>query len=229
MKPLLAVALVLTIGCNRPAEPHKPWAGDTQPPNYPIINAAPEPEDPEDQAARLARSRSRNQAAARFDQAASTADLPESSDTVVVGTVLKEQPYFSEDHAALYTEYIVAVENLLRNLPKRKLSPTGHITVVRKGGALRQPDGKVVQSNFTDVAGPLTLNRRYVLFLRYDKNLDWYALDKVWELRDGVVVPADRQSKTSTHSGEKEADFLDFFVKHEVRPATPPAVPPTPK
>jgi hypothetical protein len=143
-------------------------------------------------------------------------DLPENCDTVVVGTVVKEQPYRAGENS-IYTEYTVAVENLLRNTLKKKLPPTGQITVVRPGGALRLQDGTLLQAN-SNLPGPLTMKRRYVLFLRYDDSVDWYTLYKPWELREGVVVPVDADSKSSSHSGEREKDFLDYFLQHEVRP-----------
>lgn len=224
MKPFLAALLLLTIGCSPKKEKHQPWTGETQSPNYPPVAAAPEPQDPDEQAARAARNKAYNQSPeskssvvgsnSTVDRSAPVPDLPENSDTVIVGSVVKEQPYQAGENS-LYTEFTVSVENLLRNTLKKKLPPTGHITVVRPGGAIQLPNGKLLQAN-SNLPGPLTVGRRYVLFLRYDTSADWYALEKPWELRDGVVVPVDADSKSSPHSGEKEKDFLDYFIQHEV-------------
>jgi hypothetical protein len=226
MKAFLAALLLLTIGCAPKKEKHQPWTGETQSPNYPPVAAAPEPDDPDAQAARAARNKAYNLypeskssvvgSNSTVDRSAPVPDLPENCDTVIIGSVVKEQPYQAGDNS-LYTEYTVSVENLLRNTLKKKLPPTGQITVVRPGGAIRLPDGKLLQAN-SNLPGPLTVGHRYVLFLRYDDSVDWYRLEKPWELRDEVVVPVNASDKNSPHSGEKEKDFLDYFLQHEVRP-----------
>jgi hypothetical protein len=57
MKPFLAIIILITIGCAPKKEKHKPWTGDTQVPNYPPVAAAPESDDPDEQAARAARNK----------------------------------------------------------------------------------------------------------------------------------------------------------------------------
>lgn len=126
---------------------------------------------------------------------------------VVIGTVRDRQTYLSEDSLGLYTEWTIQLDSVWSQLDPPRLKPGLTIAVNRVGGSLRMPSGNVQTSTVSGIEEPLGPQGRYLLFLRYDHEADWYDLDKAWEVRDGRMVPLDPWDRQSTFAGKP----LDVF------------------
>ncbi len=120
---------------------------------------------------------------------------------VVIGTVLNQQTYLSEDELGLYTEWAVRLDNVWSQLDPPRLQPGTTITVNRVGGSLRIPSGQVQTSTVHGIEEPIGAQGRYLLFLRYDGEVDWYDLDKAWEIRSGRMLPVDPADRQSSFAG----------------------------
>jgi hypothetical protein len=136
------------------------------------------------------------------------------SDTILLGSVSKVQPYLSEDGTTLYTEYTVSVEDVFKDSASLFPKKDSVIALFRMGGSLRLPSGAVVRTDVHGLGDPPVAGHRYVCFLRYDALGYWFRIDKLWELRNGVAAPMDpfdqglAQAGRSRFTGMDEAIFL---------------------
>jgi hypothetical protein len=124
------------------------------------------------------------------------------SDAVIVGTVKSVQPYLSNDHTHLYTEFSIAVDQTIKDIPNRA-EPGEVIPVVVRGGKMRLQDGRVIEekpfTNFTIAVGS-----RYVFFLRYNNTGQHFAIAKSWELKNGAVIPTAHEDQMDARQGKRE-------------------------
>ncbi len=121
---------------------------------------------------------------------------------VVVGTVRAQQAYLSEDLHGLYTEWTIQLDSVWSQLDPPRLRPGATIAVNRVGGSLRMPSGDVRTTTVSGIEEPFGPQGRYLLFLRYDDEVDWFDLDNAWEVRDGRMVPVDSVDRQSTNAGK---------------------------
>lgn len=110
-----------------------------------------------------------------------------SHDVVVLGTITSAQPYLSEDGTAIYTEYSLEVEEVLKPSLNRLSLAQGRLIVDRPGGVLRRRNGQVIAMHVsgTGVARPLDVGRRYLLMCWLTHDGRDISLGKAFELLDG--------------------------------------------
>jgi hypothetical protein len=124
------------------------------------------------------------------------------SPIVVVGSVVHQQAYLSEDGLSLYTEWTIHIEHIWSQLDPPHLVSGVNIVVNRATGTLRMPPGKVLRSTVYGIEDPPSSTGRYVLFLRYDAEADWFDLDKSWRIEAGRMVAVDRWDAGSEFQGK---------------------------
>jgi len=135
-----------------------------------------------------------------------------SSDVVVVGQVAGFQPFLSKDRTAIYTELYVRVERVFKGSDALNGAT---IVIPRRGGTLQLKTGRVVKGFAPQSEKSIELGTRYVLFLAYDQERDWFGVVKLWELQDGRVIPVsqddmqDARAGRSKYSGMDETEFLE--------------------
>lgn len=107
---------------------------------------------------------------------------------IVIGEVKTAQAYFSEDESQIYSEFVIRVDEVLKNLEQ----PFGDsIVVERIGGRVKFPSGKVAVSSVAHQDLP-EVGKRYVLFLIHEYSGDGdYTILTGYELRNGLVFPLD--------------------------------------
>jgi hypothetical protein len=136
------------------------------------------------------------------------------SDTILLGSVTKVQPYLSEDKTSLFTEYTLTVEEAIKDTRGLSLKKSSVGTLYRIGGSLRLPSGAVVRTEVHGLGDPPAANHRYICFLRYDARGYWFQISRLWELRNGSAVPMDpldlalAQAGSSDLTGQDESSFL---------------------
>jgi hypothetical protein len=69
------------------------------------------------------------------------------SNTIVVGTVNRIQPYLSEDKRNIYTEYTISVTEVLKDAKRLSLNAASTIALDRLGGAIRLNSGRVLRDS----------------------------------------------------------------------------------
>lgn len=154
----------------------------------------------------------------------STPDIPQNNDTVVVGVVSRSQSFLSADHRALYTEYLLRVDEVLRNTKHLKLSGGSLIAIERMGGTLRLASGRILRSEVYGPTGPLFANHKYLLFLRYHVDGELFGSIKNWELVAGRVAAVDEFDIKAEEQGllrptiKGEMKFLHAVRGQEIAP-----------
>lgn len=112
----------------------------------------------------------------------------EDSAVVVVGRVIKVQPYLSDDRSRIYTEMTISVDDFLKRNEQSGVTTNKTVMIDRLGGALELKTGRIVRDDTQiDNLGNLKLGRRYVIFAQAINEGNDLSLIKSYELIDGKV------------------------------------------
>ncbi len=197
--------------------------------NFPIVDsAATLPTDPNERAKRNRKSKKYNSRTAppisESEQIYSITDwelglpaLPVAkSAVIVIGEISTAQAYLSEDKTAVYSEFGVRIDEVLKTEIRFPLVSGSILPVERMGGRVRFPSGKLAVS-VVDKQDMPHIGGRYVLFLVHrflSETEDFYILTG-YELRSGRVSPLDRITSGSiaAYRGTDETSFLRDLSK----------------
>lgn len=125
------------------------------------------------------------------------------SDAVLVATVIAVQPYFSSDHAHLYTEFSLSVNEQIKDIPGRaKVGET--IPIVIRGGKMRLTDGRVVEEQAAFTNFSIAVGSRYLLFLGYHISGSYFTVIKSWELKNGEIIPTAHEDQMDAREGKSQ-------------------------
>jgi hypothetical protein len=143
------------------------------------------------------------------------AALPvERSDAIVVGRVARAEAFLSPDRTNVYSEYTIAVNDVLKSPPDR----TGdEVVAERAGGAVRFASGAVRRYASRNQGAPRA-GDDYVFFLRRNETGDDYTLLTAYKLRGGAVGPLDGRDDPdrfafSRFAGASAAAFLETLTR----------------
>jgi hypothetical protein len=167
----------------------------------PIVDFdSPEPTDPEKRAKRKAKSKryDRKYPAIGPGMWQGVYNWPEGfprlpvrqSNVIVIGTISDASAHLSDDKAGVYSEFILCLDQVLKDDSVTPLKPGNEIVLERDGGRVRYSSGKVGGFLFIGLGMP-QVRHRYVLFLtRNQPEQDFHILTG-YELREGHVFPLD--------------------------------------
>jgi hypothetical protein len=142
------------------------------------------------------------------------------SDAVVVGSATSGQAYLSNDERNIYSEFSVAVQEVLKDPATRHIQAGDKIDIERQGGAIRLPSGKVLIRGLQDYSMPL-VGKRYLLFLKYDQSAEDFHIvtghqlegQHTYNLDELGYSSTDRHHDTLVHpldeQGENEEQLLN--------------------
>ncbi len=143
------------------------------------------------------------------------------SSAVIIGEITDAQAYLSEDGTNIYSEFVVQVQQILKN---DNQAPIGNsIAVERSGGRVRLPSGKIVTARTSHQDLP-RVGKRYVLFLTHEfsgVNTESLNILTGYEVCDGRVFPLDKlglKHPINSYKGADEASFLNDLAKALVNP-----------
>lgn len=195
---------------------------------FPTVDyLAAEPTDPLEREKRSKRAKRHNiKYAPRLDQLTESTfllsdwdvNLPafpiERSDAVVICRVSGGRAQLSEDRTSVYSEFSVQVETILKNDTKTPLTVDKSAELIRVGGRVRLPPGKIIVSAVNKQDMP-QVGSRYVLFLTHHslhggEDEDLYILTG-YEIKDSKVYALDKVSPThplNKYTGASETQFL---------------------
>lgn len=137
------------------------------------------------------------------------------SSVVLVGEIVNAKAYLSEDKTAVYSEFEVRIQAVLKNNSKQVLNPGESIAVERFGGRVRLPSGKLFIAAVDNQEMP-RVGGKYLLFLTNDflgaKHSDEdFNILIGYELKGGKVFPLDRTSSNhpiARYNGKDESTLL---------------------
>jgi hypothetical protein len=130
------------------------------------------------------------------------------SDAVVVGDVVDARAYLSNDKTGVYSEFSVMVNEVIKNFVEQPISPDDSIKVLREGGRVRLPSGRVQFYSISKENMPEG-QQRYVFFLRRLNEGQGFKLLTAYALKNGKVFPLDEHSQFSVFKGADETEFLN--------------------
>lgn len=194
--------------------------------HFPIVDFdAQEADDPESRSKRQAKGRKYSRRylpkiSESTDQLYSTADwdrgLPAipatKSSAVVIGSVTKSEAHLTEDKTAIYSEFTVSVDTVVKNDLESSIDAGHPITVERNGGRVRMPSGKIIVSWTSHQKMP-QVGSRYVLFLTHDfetkgdTGKGFYLLTG-YLIQGGRVFPLDDTASGKTYKDVEESSFI---------------------
>jgi|KBSSwiStaDraftv2_1062776.scaffolds.fasta_scaffold107643_3 hypothetical protein len=132
------------------------------------------------------------------------------SSVVLIGEVVDAKAYLSEDKTAVYSEFEVRIQTVLKNDSGKVLNPGESIAMERFGGRVRLPSGKLFIEAVDNQDMP-RVGGKYVFFLTNDfigaKHSDNdFNILMGYELKGGKVFPLDRTSTTHPIARYNEKD-----------------------
>jgi len=95
------------------------------------------------------------------------------ADTIVLGTVKKSASQITEGQSFLFTDYVLLVQQVLKNNSRSLLQQEAEIMITRPGGAVLIDNKRVTAIDKS--IPPLRRGKQYLLFLRYLPETDSYA------------------------------------------------------
>ncbi len=110
------------------------------------------------------------------------------SEYIVVVSLDGEQAHASSDRVSIYTEYSGFVREVIK-APAQSVVIGSQIAVLRAGGKLILPNGRVVQHTVGGQGGPFVRGETYLLFLHFMNDAEAYTVTEAWQLRDGHPRP----------------------------------------
>jgi hypothetical protein len=140
-----------------------------------------------------------------------------SSDAVVVGRVVRLQPYLTETGTAIYTEFTIRVEEVFKNYLDTPITMNASITADRDGGVLRLADGRILRYLVVGAGSHPTNDKRYLLFLQRTHSGQDTCILAGYELRGNSIMPLEDGYDRSVYAAMTEADFLQVVRKNMSR------------
>lgn len=144
---------------------------------------------------------------------------PGISPAVVVGTVLSGKSFISKNHTAVYSDYQIRIDEILKPDAATTLAVGGTVVASRPGGAIQFPSGH--RRYFLTLGQGLPeIGSQYVLYLwKPVPNQPVWEVISGYQLKDGRVYPLDEVNERS-YDGMSEPVFLDLVKKGIVASAT---------
>ena len=132
------------------------------------------------------------------------------SSVVLVGEIIDSKAYLSEDKTAVYSEFEVRIQAVLKNNSNQNLKAGESVAVERFGGRVRLPSGKLFIAAVDNQDMPRARGK-YVLFLINDfiggkHSDDDFNILMGYELKGGKVFPLDRTSSNHPIARYNEKD-----------------------
>lgn len=138
------------------------------------------------------------------------------SSAIVIGTVTKSEAYLTEDQTAIYSEFTVSVDTVVKNDLGNPIGTGRSITIERNGGRVRMPSGKIIVSWTSHQKMP-QVGSRYALFLTHDfetngdTGKDFYLLTG-YLIQGGRVFPLDDTASGRAYTDVTESSFLNDLL-----------------
>lgn len=92
-------------------------------------------------------------------------NLTAEADAIVIGVVASKESQLTESETFIFTDYEMAIREVLKDNGAAPINPSDKITVVRPGGVV-EIEGRVVRAVDRTVK-PLQIGEQYLLFLKY--------------------------------------------------------------
>jgi len=130
------------------------------------------------------------------------------SNLIIIGEIVSASAYLSNDKQGIYTEFVVRIEEILKDNISNKVNQGDSITADRAGGFVRYPNGQKVLYRITQNDLP-QVGCEYVLFIRTDKQSPNYEILTGHKFKDGSVSPLDTKQRFDDFKGTNKLNFIE--------------------
>jgi hypothetical protein len=128
------------------------------------------------------------------------------SGVVLTGTVLNSEAHLSNDKFAVYSEFTVQVETVLKGTVPT-LSQTNLISVSRLGGKVRYPSGHQVLYSIAEQNMP-ALGTHYLFFLKTTDDPQTFEILRGYDITGDFIIPLDYTSGDASFRKTASTTFL---------------------
>lgn len=134
------------------------------------------------------------------------------SKLVVIGQILDAKAAMSNDKGAVYSEYTVQIESVLKQTAELELRAGQLISVDRTGGRVRYPNGQTILYLYSEQGFPEVLGR-YIFFLDNEglKSPN-FRIITAYQLKDETVSALDHAPKFREFNGKNKKDFIKLVL-----------------
>lgn len=109
---------------------------------------------------------------------------------VVIGKITDAKAFLTNDKTYIYSEFTLNVEDVLRQPLGSNLSRGDSTVLIRGGGKVKLPSGKILYRGTSGYLMP-EVSKRYLLFLEADKEIESFGIITGYEFQGGQVIPLD--------------------------------------
>ena len=139
--------------------------------------------------------------------------LPIFGNIIVIATATSGKAYVNQERTGVFSEYRLAVTDVLKPDPNNVISAQDEIPAWLPGGSLQFPSGHIAHFIIAGCNYP-EIGTQYVFFLRRpDKAVRDYVINTAYSIKDGIVSPLDDRNDQRSFEGMPVKDFLDKLRK----------------
>ena len=141
-------------------------------------------------------------------------DIPaDKSDLIVEGTVTDSAAFLSNDKGAVYSEFTIRVEDLLKGDETIK-QDTKKVTADREGGMVVYPNGQRVMYQNSNLGLP-QLGSKYLFFLRKDELSPNLEILTSYDLSSNPIMQMEMGRDFDEFKGQSKRAFIET-VRNEI-------------
>jgi len=134
----------------------------------------------------------------------------------VIGSATSGKAYVNQEHTGVFSEYKLAITDVLKPDPDNVISAKDEITAWLPGGSLQFQSGHIVHFIIAGCNYP-EIGTQYVFFLRRpDKAVKDYVINTAYSIKDQRVSPLDDRNDQRSFDGMRVNEFLDK-LRQEIR------------
>jgi hypothetical protein len=134
------------------------------------------------------------------------------SKLVIIGDIQNAQALISNDKSAVYSEYMVQIDTVLKKSTGQDVEAGQIIFVDRSGGRVRYPNGQTILylNDGQDLPGA---TGRFIFFLDKDEGSSPnFRIVTAYRLNNETVSALDRGEKFQKFNGKSEKDFIKLIT-----------------
>lgn len=153
----------------------------------------------------------------RFDFSSFLKNLACDADAIVIGVINNQSSQLTEDEDFIFTDYDMAIEQVLKDNPVPSIQPGSDLTITRPGGIV-QLNNKEVRA-LDESLEPLKTGSRYILFLKYIPATDSYKAfysNGSFQISDSRIIKLSQESLPQQLESGRNAESLFSDIRKTI-------------
>lgn len=134
------------------------------------------------------------------------------SDIILIGTITDSRAYISEGKTNVYSEYTVAVDDILYKKPTTSFNQNEVISVIREGGRVKFESGHIQTYRLSGQGAPIKGNN-YLMFIRELPSQQGAVLLTAYKIVEDKIYPIDNVTSHLLYKGASIQEFREKLEK----------------